>query len=48
MWQELELEPESEPEPKLWIKVEPDINNFDSATLGKSFGIYYKISAFGY
>ena len=28
-WQELELEPE----PKLWTKVEPEINNFGSATL---------------
>ena len=39
IWQELELEPESEPEPKLWTKVEPEpesepkINNFGSATL---------------
>ena len=35
IWQE--LEPESEPKPKLWTKVEPEsepkINNFGSATL---------------
>ena len=35
IWQELELEPESEP--KLWTKVDPEseqkLNNFGSATL---------------
>ena len=29
IWQELELEP------KIWTKVEPEINNFGSATLSK-------------
>ena len=32
------MELELEPEPKLWTKVEPEqkINNFSSATLGKT------------
>ena len=32
IWQKLELEPE----PKLWTKVEPKINNFGSATLAQT------------
>ena len=43
IWQELELEPKLEPEPKLWTKVEPEpkINNFGSATLLNSIKFYY-------
>ena len=43
IWQELELEPEPESEPKLWTKVEPEpeldpkINKFSSGTLLKHF-----------